>query len=303
MIRIIKNNITWIDVFQPKDEEIRELGEYFNLPPELAEELKKQISRQKLDQYEDFVFAVTRFPVYSQHKKTSTPQELDFLVKEDVVATIRYSAYEPIDEIFRQAETLEGFRTKYFGKTTAEFLDFLFENLFTYAQRELAHIDKKINQITDNVFKGKEKEMIKHISQTKRDILDFRRIMKPIQGVLRELSDEQKKIYKEDKTNYFKHIIEAYVDTIELAQMQKDTLDSLESTNASILSSKLDEVSKIISWLAFFLAPVTVVGMLFQINTQFTPIIGKPGDWWIILGITAVCCALLYLFLKRKKLL
>ncbi len=303
MIRTIKDKITWIDVFQPKNEEIRELSKHFNLSLDLVDELKKQISRQKLDPYENFVFAATRFPAYSQHKKTSTPMEVDFLIKEEVVATIRYSAYEPIDEIFKQAESLEGFRTKYFGTTTAEFLDFLFESLFTYAQREMVHIDKKINLITENVFRGKEKEMIKHISQTKRDILDFRRILKPIQGVLRELSDEQKRIYKEDKSNYFKHIIEAYIDTIDLAQTQKDTLDSLETTNASILSSKFDEVTKIISWLAFFLAPFTVVGTLFQINTQFTPIIGRPGDWWIIFGITIVCCALLYWFLKRKKLL
>lgn len=303
MIRTIKDNVTWIDVFQPKDEEIRELSKYFNLPPDLADELKKQVSRQKLDQYEDFVFAVTRFPVYNQHKKTSMPMEMDFLIKEGVVATVRYSAYEPVDEIFKQAESLEGFRAKHFGKTTAEFLDFLFENLFTFAKREMVHIDKKINLITDNIFRGREKEMIKQISQSKRDILDFRRILKPIQGVLRELSDEQKRIYKEDKSNYFRHIIEAYADTIDLAQTQKDTLDSLETTNASILSSKLDGVTKIISWLAFFLAPFTIVGTLFQINTQFTPIIGSPGDWWIIFGITLVCCALLYWFLKRKKLL
>lgn len=303
MIRIIKNNITWMDVFQPKDEEVRELSEHFNLPSDLADELKKQVSRQKLDQYEDFIFAVTRFPIYNQHKKTSIPTEVDFLIKEDVIATVRYAAYEPIDEIFKQAESLEGFRAKHFGKTTAEFLDLLFENLFTYAQREMVHIDKKVNLITENVFHGREKEMIKQISQSKRDILDFRRILKPIQGVLRELSEEQKRIYREDKSNCFKHMVEAYADTIDLAQTQKDTLDSLETTNASILSSKLDGVTKIISWLAFFLAPFTVVGTLFQINTQFTPIVGSPGDWWIILGITLVCCALLYWFLKRKKLL
>ena len=259
MIRTIKDKITWLDIFQPKDEDIQTLNEYFNLPQDLQDELKKQIPRQKLDQYDDFLFAVTRFPAYSQHKKTSTPQEIDLLIKEDVVATIRYAANEPIEEIFKQADTLEGYRSKFFGKTAAEFLDLLFENIFTYAQRELTHIDKKITQITENIFN--------------------------------------------DKTNHFKHILEAHDDTVDLSQNQKDTLDSLESTNSSILSSKFDEVTKIISWLAFFLAPFTVVGTLFQINTQFTPIIGKPGDWWIILSITLVCCVLLYWFLKRKKLL
>ena len=91
------------------------------------------------------------------------------------------------------------------------------------------------------------------------------------------------------------------MDAIDWVENQKDTLESLETTNSSMLSTKLDEVTKILSWLAFFLAPVTIIGTLFQINTQFTPVIGQPGDWWIVLGFMGLACGLLYWFLKRKR--
>ncbi|MEW5805224.1 MAG: CorA family divalent cation transporter [Patescibacteria group bacterium] len=300
-MRLIKENIVWYDLYPSTDEEIDFLGKSFELNSSLIEELKNQSPRQKIEKHQDFIFLVIRFPIYNESKKTCTPVEINFLIKEKEVATIRYENCQPIDEFFKNAEELEGFKKKYFDQTTAEFLNGLFGHLFSYANRELAHIDKEVNLITDKIFKGKEKEMIKQLSVAKRDILDFRRIMKPIQGLLKSLAGLNQELYQENKSSLFDQIYGLYLDTIDLAENQKDTIDSLEATNSSLLSSKLDEVTKILSWLAFLLAPFTIIGTLFQINTQFTPIIGKPADWYIITGITLVCSFGLYLIMKKKN--
>lgn len=300
-MRLIKENITWYDLFPPTDEELEFLEKSFALTPTLIEELKTQSPRQKVERHNDFLYLVIRFPIYNESKKTCLPVEISFLIKEKEVATIRHENCQPINEFLKNAEELEGFKKKYFSQTTAEFLNGLFFHLFTYANRELAHIDKEINAITDKIFHGQEKEMIKQLSIAKRDILDFRRIMKPIQGLLKSLIIFSPEIYQEDKTNLFNQLHDLYLDTLDLAENQKDTLDSLEETNSSLLSSKLDEVTQILSWLAFLLAPFTIIGTLFQLNTQFTPIIGSPGDWYIITGLTLLCSLGLYLVLKKKK--
>jgi magnesium transporter len=297
----IKEKVTWYDLSLPTDEEIDFLKKSFNLHPLLIEELKIQSSRQKIERYEDLIFLIIRFPTYDENKKVSIPTEIDFLIKENEVATIRYSDYQAIDEFFKKAEELDGFKARYFNETTAEFLSGLFEHLFACTNQKLTHIDEKIHKITEKIFKGKEKEMIREISTVKRDVLDFRRIMKPIQGLLKNLSELNKDIYLEDKSSCFNHIIELYSDAADLAENQKDTLDSLETTNSSLLFFKLDEARKILSWLLFLLAPFTIIGALFQINTQFTPIIGNPADWYIITGLTLICSLGLYLILKKKN--
>jgi magnesium transporter len=81
----------------------------------------------------------------------------------------------------------------------------------------------------------------------------------------------------------------------------KDTVESLETTNATLLSSKINEVMRLVSFMAFILAPVTIIGTLFQMNTQFTPIIGNTNDWWIVLGFICLGCIGLFAYFKKRK--
>ncbi|KKU10450.1 MAG: Mg2 transporter protein CorA family protein [Parcubacteria group bacterium GW2011_GWB1_46_8] len=300
-MRIIKEKITWYDLAPPTDEELDYLKKSFKLHPVIIDELRTPSTRQKVERYEAFLYLVLRFPIYDHVKKTSTPVEIDFLIKPNEIATIRYESCEPIEEFFKNANELEGFRQKYLGKTGAEFIHGLLIWLFTYGMRELAHIDKKIAEISDAVFHGEEQAMIKEISVTKRDILDFRRITKPVAGVLHAFRHETVALYGDDKKLFFGNLLDEYNNLTDLVDNLKDTIESLEATNATLLSSKINEIMRLVSLLAFMLAPVTIIGTLFQMNTRFTPIIGDTNDWWIIMSFIGLGCAGLYIYFKKKK--
>src|SRR3989344_8870570 len=103
-MRTIKDKTTWLDINHPKEPDLKELKQFFDVSPALEEEIKIQLSRQKLEKFNDFIFLVIRFPVYNQSKKTSMPIEIDFLIKENALATIRYSSCEPLDDLFKKTE-------------------------------------------------------------------------------------------------------------------------------------------------------------------------------------------------------
>jgi magnesium transporter len=300
-MRTIKDKITWYDLSTPTDEELEFLKKTFKVHPITIEELKIPSTRQKVERYEGFLYLVLRFPVYDHTKKTSSPVEIDFLIKPNEVATVRYETCEPIEDFFKNANELEGFRQKHFGKTSIEFIHALLVALFTYGMRELAHIDKKIAEVSDAVFRGEEQAMIKEISQAKRDILDFRRITKPVLGVLTTLYHEGLIQYDEEKKLFFENLLDEYHNLTDMVDNLKDTVESLETTNATLLSSKINEVMRLVSFMAFILAPVTIIGTLFQMNTQFTPIIGNTNDWWIVLGFICLGCIGLFAYFKKRK--
>jgi magnesium transporter len=239
--------------------------------------------------------------MYDHARKTSAPLEIDFLIKPNEIATVRYETCEPIDEFFKNANDLEGFRQKYFGKSGAEFIHGFLIWLFTYGMRELAHIDKKTAEISDTVFRGGEQAMIKDISVIKRDVLDFRRITKPVAGVLQSFRHEFIALYGEEKNLLFENLLDEYHNLTDLVDNLKDTVESLETTNATLLSSKINEVMRLVAVLAFMLAPVTIIGTLFQMNTEFTPIIGSVNDWWIVLALIASGCIGLFAYFKKRK--
>jgi magnesium transporter len=239
--------------------------------------------------------------MYNHEKQTSSPVEIDFLVKPTELATVRYQPCEPVEEFFGNAQDLGGFQDRYFSGTSFTVFQSILQTLFTHGVRELAHIDKKIAEISDAVFAGKEKQMIKNISLVKRDILDFRRITKPMEGLLKVMEHELPHIFPEDRAPSMGVLLDDYENLKDVVGNLKDTVDSLESTNQTLLSAKIGEVMRMISLIAFVLAPVNIIAALFTMNAQFAPVIGQPYDWWIIIGMMGTGCAFLFLFFRAKK--
>lgn len=290
----------WYHITNPIQQDIDFLTKEFSLSQETAEELKAPSTRQKVRKELNSLYTVIKFPLYDSKKRTSKPVEIDFLVNSSSIATLCYQKIAPLDEVLKQTETLEGFRNALTNAGSAAIIQTLMLALFTYGMRELSHIDKNIGEATERVYAGKEKEMIRTISLIKRDVLDFRRILKPMEGTLKEMRESYWELFSGSRKTQFENVLGAYHDLFDLIENHKDTIESLETTNQALLASKIGQVSQILAIAAFLLAPFTIIGTMFQINTQFTPIIGMTGDWWIILGIIFAGCIALFLYFKKR---
>lgn len=300
MISNFKDNITWHDVSSPTDEDLQFIQKRFNLHQVLLEEVKTPSGRQKVELYGSFIFLVLHFPMYDEKKRTCEPVEVDIVAKEHEIATIRYEEIEPLRDMQEKCVSLPDYKKFCLGETSAEFIYRLVETLIDFAQRQLRHINENVSEIEEAVFAGKEKEMIKEISIVKRDILDFRRILRPLHGTLESLERKGGKFFGEGKDVYFADLTSDYHRLWNLAETYKETIESLEATNQTLLSSRIDEVMRLVSILAFLTVPFTIIGGLFQMNTQYTPIIGKPYDWWIATALMVVGSVLLYSYFKRR---
>ena len=58
---------------------------------------------------------------------------------------------------------------------------------------------------------------------------------------------------------------------------------------------------KILTIMAFVTFPLSLIAAIFGMNTVYIPIIGTPGDFWIVMGIMGFATFLMFLYFKRKK--
>jgi magnesium transporter len=300
MIRIFKDKITWLDAIRPSEQDIQTITEEFNLHPLIVDELRGLSGLGKAEFYSTYIFLIIHFPFYDEHRKTSRPVEIDVVAAKNKVATVRYEDFPPLEEFASKCETAPRFSDHCLGNTPAHFLYRLFEYLMEYAMRELKHIDEKVTIISDGIFGGNERAMIQELAHVKRDILDFSRIIHPMRGTLESLAVKGEKLYGSDLKLYFDDLLRDFSRVEDRIANYKDAVESLEATNQALVSSRIDEVMKVLSVIAFLLAPFTIVGTLFQINTLFTPIIGFRGDWWILFGLMTAGSGLLYVIFKKK---
>jgi len=138
MKREIQSKITWIDIINPKNEELQILQEKFNLHPILTQELKEPSTRSKIEIYDHLMFIVYYFSNYNESEKTSEAIEVDFVITKNTLVTVRYKKYEPIEEVF---ETLQKDPNhQYLNQSAAHLLYFILESGLIFSLRQLTHI-------------------------------------------------------------------------------------------------------------------------------------------------------------------
>ena len=294
--------VVWVNAESPTKEEIAQLQKKYGLHILVAEELSQPTIRPKADFYENLVYLILHFPVYNIKKRTSVSKEIDFVLGKNFIITASYDAVVPLDEFFKIVQADSSFKEKCLGETGWLALFFILKQLYGFSLRETDHIQAKIEKIEENIFKNEEKETVRQISFIKRDILDFNRIIKPHEMVLRSMSQDQtEKIFGKKFTPYLNDLIGEHFKVRYLIENHKEVVDTLYATNESLLSTKTNEVIKNLTIMALLTFPLMLFSSIFGMNTRYLPFVGKKGDFWLIIAImVSTTLAMLFVFKKKK---
>src|SRR3990167_7601508 len=157
----IKEGLKWIDISSPSPLDIYFLRKNFDFHPITLDELTHLSARTKVDAYDHYLFIVTHFPVYNPAEKCSQQAEIDILIKKDVFITVYYQELEIFDGL---ASFLKNEKIKKEINYTYNLLYYLLGQINEYSLRQLVHIEEKVNQVGENLFKRKERELLEQIS-------------------------------------------------------------------------------------------------------------------------------------------
>ena len=81
----------------------------------------------------------------------------------------------------------------------------------------------------------------------------------------------------------------------------RESLAELRATNNSLLTTKQNEIMKVLTIMAFVTFPLSVIASIFGMNTKTLPIVGNPYDFWIIMGIMGFATVVFFALFKYKK--
>lgn len=297
----VQSKITWIDVINPSQSDIDYLGANYKFHPLILAELMKPSSRSKVEAYNNYIYIVYYLPVYDPYTRVSKSTEVDFLITKDAVITARYGEIEPINNFFNKLEKDITSHEKYLDKTAGHLLYEILENCQEFSLRQLTHINEKVCHIEESIFKGHEKQMIKEISFVKRDVLDQRLITRPQKTILDSLLIKGSKFFGKDMEIYLNDLIGDHEKVWDTLDNLKETIEALESTNNTLFESKMNEIMKLLTIMAFITFPLSLISGVFGMNTISTPIINNPYGFWIILSLMLIISFGFFIFFKFKK--
>jgi magnesium transporter len=277
-------NITWIDFEKPGKESTYYLQENFNIHPLAIEEFVTPTIRPKATEYPNCIFLTVHIPLFDAAERTTYPGELDIvLTKEHLVTGHKQNIYQ-LTEFFRKLENSDGKKRIYMNETPAHLLYHILEMLIESCFPRLDHIHKNIDVIEDHVFNGDGKEMVQEISIAKRDILNFRRTLKPQRSILESLAKMETRFIPKELKAYYQDLIGTNIRLWSSLESAKETIESLEDTNNSLLSNKLNLTMKVLTIFSAIMLPMTVYSNILAMSADI-PFGKHPFGFWIHMGI------------------
>lgn len=293
-------NITWIDFSNPGADDVVYLQENFDIHPLAIEEFITPTFRPKATKYHNCLYLTIHIPLFDVQSRTTYPGEIDIVITKDHLITGHMKEIYQFDNFFSDLEKSEGKRRIYMNKTPAHLIYYILEMLLESCFPRLDHIHEKLVDIEEQVFSGKEKEMVLEISLVKRDVLNFRRTLKPQRHVIESLTQMDTFLLPGDLKPYFQDLVGTNIRLWNALESNKETIESMEETNNSLLSNKLNVTMKVLTVFSALMMPMTVYSNILAISADI-PFGRSPHAFLIHVSIMLIISLLTMALFRARK--
>jgi magnesium transporter len=296
------NGLTWIHLDTPEQETATALAERFGWHPLDVEDVLSKRQRPKVDEYDEYRFAVLHFPAYDKAVQRLNAAELDVFLGPDYLVTLPNVELLPVTRLFQRCVDDPELRESLFGKGSGYLLYHVLDDLFDYCFPILDKIGHKLDSIEDDIDEGRFEEVVRDISKAKQEIISYRKIVKPQRPTLRLLERHVERFLPEELELYFDDLVDASERIWDLLDNYKEVVEALEATNEAALAHRQNDLMRILTVFAAIVLPLTFVTSIFSMNVNFPGFGTAWGFWTVVASLAVTLVGLLALFRYKRWL-
>lgn len=298
--RYSQGSLKWVNASNPTIEEVHAIMEECGIPPQLMGDFRAPVPRSGVASLDGVLKVTLDFPIVKR-SDIDHPHEIKFIITKKCLVTAHYEDMEALDRFEREFEVLTTLGKASEKATGAHIFLSLMNVLYSVSESKLDYVESKLREIEDEIFRGKEKAMVVEISSVAKKLIAFRQTIKSHDEVLRDAKPLFDALFKEDLNDEFQTTHTHYFYILRRMSGLFETLDGLRETNMALLTTKQNEIMKTLTIMAFITFPLTLFSSMFGMNTESTPIIGREGDFWIILAAMAGAAVCFFIYFKMKR--
>ncbi len=270
--------LTWLNIESPTSIDAQWLAANFDFHElDFEDVLSRRQQRSKIDEYDDYLFIVLHFPRFDKRTQRMQAAEIDIFVAEDLLITLPKDPLKPLSALWAQLSSREEERARHLSKGSGHLVYELVDRMFDYCFPILGKIGHKLEWIEDQIFEDRSKEVVRDISKTKQEIINFRKIIKPQRPTLRGLERATQRYAPHDLELYFDDIVDKNERIWDELENFKEVVEALDETNEAVIRTNQNEMIRVLTLLSAILLPLTLLTGFYGMNTENLPF---AGQWW-----------------------
>ena len=285
----------WIGLHEPTGDEFASVAEAFDLHPLAVEDAIHAHQRPKLERYGDSLFMVFKPARYVDAEEVVVVGQIMVFLGSEFVVTVRHGESPELADVRRMLE--EDPTRLDWGPGSV--LHAIADKVVDDYAAVMVGLDDDIDQIEQEVFAGPKPTHAERIFKLKREVLDFRRAVDPLEAPLAELTAGVKPV-DERSVEYFRNVHDHVLRASEHLAGLDALLDSALNANVAQVGMRQNEdMRKISAWVAIIATPTMIAG-IYGMNFEHMPELEWVVGYPLVLAVMVLVCIFLYRNFKRR---
>lgn len=268
----------WHDIVKPTLSDLQVLVRHYGFDKDITKALLLPTVRPRVEQFGDALFVAIHFPAYKPELKRVEPSEIDFAITKKMLVTVHY---EPLAFLNEFTASFADAGAGVSGISPLQILVRILEKLTKFEFRQLDHIEQDIRTLETTNFQEDAAVVISRISAVRRNIIHFRRILKPQEFAFKALPDQAVVVLGPKAALILKATYPDYRRLWQQLETHHETLSALQETHYAFLSMRTNQSIRL---LTLILIPLTVLLVVFGIFDMY-PALPLITRWATIIEI------------------
>ena len=287
------NAFVWLGLHEPTEDEMAGIAHAYGLHELAVEDAVKAEQRPKLEQFGVVHFLVLRTARYVPHGElTETSQVVEtgqmmIFIGERFVITVRHGDASELAPVRANLETERAALLEQGPWAVAYAVTDRVVDLYLEVADQ---IEADLDIIEESVFSREGGIRVQQIYQMKRELVEFRRAVVPLQRPLATITATQSRLVPKEIRRYFRDVQDHLTRTVEQVASYDDLLNSiLQARLAQVTVDQNNDMRKIASWAgisAVWTAFAGIYGMNFEHMPELKWTFSYPVLWTLLLGIS-----------------
>lgn len=282
--------IAWFDVADPASPDLDELAQRFRLHPLDIEDCRHRPQRAKTDEHEQYIFTVLK---HLHSNAGMAFDDFDVFLGPDFLVTVHKGDNAAIERVRKRAADEKTARLD-------RIFYFLVDEIVDGYIAELDEFAEETSTIEADILAEPTPEMLQHIFQLKRRLIEFRRITAGMREVVNAIMRREKGLVGDDLDVYFRDVYDHLVRTLDLVESYRDLLTGTMDIYLSAVANRTNEVMKILTVYGTVALPLVIITGFFGMNLPL-PLQERPHGTALAVGVMVLSTVIVLWYFKRKK--
>jgi magnesium transporter len=292
----------WLGLFEPTEDELSSIADRYGLHPLAVEDAVYAHQRPKLEHYDDALFMVLKTGRYVEHEQlTATSEVVDtgevmVFLGASYVITVRHGEHGGLADLRGRLEEQQDLLALGPAAVLYAVADLVVDNFVEVATA----VEEDVEELEASVFGNDRRDDIGRLYQLKRELMQLRRAVSPLEVPLQKLSERQIDVVPDAMRSYFR-------DVLDHAIRVRDQVGALDELLSSILQASLarssladnEDMRKISAYAGIIAVPTAIAG-IYGMNFDHMPELSWRYGYPLVLLVIALSCFLLYRGFKRS---